>query len=386
MTAEALLTHSRMDCFKTCRRKHLFAYEHGIRSVLDGRALRMGSAFHEGIEALTKQNNLTAAVEAVRNYYRFSPEAFDEYEWAVERETVIRLVCGYEWRWKDDELEYVAVELPFELPLTNPETGKKTTNFKLAGKIDAIVKLPDGRFAVKESKLLGDDLGPDSNLWRRLRIDHQISLYVTAARKLGYKVDSVYYDATRKPTIKATDVPILDELGAKIVVDANGNRVKTERGLWRQTGDKDKGYTLRTRLMTPEEFGEKLNDDIAERPDFYYQRREVARLDGDLLEYESELWEVQQTIRDAQKSGKWYRTANRHTCEFCSYFDLCCGGFDPSKDRLPESFVQLSDVHPELKKEPAHVNCPEPTAAAAQDIRTADIIAESRSIGTVQAF
>ncbi len=381
-----LLTHSRIDAFKTCRKKAWYAYEHGIRSVIDGRALRMGSAYHAGIEALTLRNDLAAGVQAVRDYYLISPDEFDEYAWAIERETVIRLLCGYEWRWQQDGLEYVEVELSVQLPLTNPVTGKKTPSFELAGKIDAIVKLPDGRLAVKESKLLGDDLGPDSGLWRRLRIDSQISQYVIAARKLGYKIDSVLYDATRKPTIAATAVPVLDDLGAKIVEDVNGNRVKTERGLWRQTGDKDKGYTLRTRPMTPEEWGEKLNDDIAERPEFYFQRHEVARLDGDLAEYEAELWDIQQTYRDAQKSGRWYRTANRNTCEFCPVFDLCTVNFDPTRNDLPGKFVKLSDIHPELKGT-QHVDRNEsPVVATITDVRTADIAAESRSTGFVSYF
>ena len=34
------------------------------------------------------------------------------------------------------------------------------------------------------------------------QVAEQISLYVTAARRLGYKVESVYYDVVRKPTIQ----------------------------------------------------------------------------------------------------------------------------------------------------------------------------------------
>jgi hypothetical protein len=343
-----LLTHSRQDCFKTCRKKHQFAYELGLRRIDDAKALRMGSAFHEGIEQLGNGTELDIACQAVRAKYGRCPVFVEQYEWDIELETVLRLVCAYQWRWQNNDLEYISVERQFELPLTNPATGKPTTSFNLAGKIDAIVKI-DGRLAVKESKLLGDDIGIDSPLWRRLRIDHQISLYMLAARKLGFAVETVLYDVARKPTIGATAVPVLDELGAKIVLNEFGSRVKTDRGQWRQTGDKEKGYVLQTRPMTVEEWGEKLTADICERPDFYFGRVEVPRLDQDLAEYESELWEIQLAIRDAQKSGHWFRTVNKNTCGYCPYFSICTGGAELGAVP-PEGFEYVYDKHPELER------------------------------------
>src|SRR5688572_7225321 len=61
-----LITHSRMEAFKTCRKKHWFAYELGIRPSDDARALRMGSAGHAGAEALGRGLGLAAACESVR--------------------------------------------------------------------------------------------------------------------------------------------------------------------------------------------------------------------------------------------------------------------------------------------------------------------------------
>lgn len=341
-----LLTHSRQDAFKTCRKRHYFAYELGLRRIDDAKALRMGSAFHDGIEQLGNGASLDAACQAVRDRYGACPVLFDAYGWDIEVETVLRIVCAYQWRWESSELEYVAVEQMFELPLSNPATGKRTTSFNLAGKIDAIVRI-DGRLAVKESKLLGDDIGVDSPLWRRLRIDHQISLYMLAARKLGYPVETVLYDVARKPTIQPSSVPVLDELGAKIVLNERGERVRTERGQWRQTGDKEKGYVLQTRPMTVDEWGDKLTNDISERPDFYFGRVEVPRLDQDLAEYEAELWEIQLAIRDAQKSGHWYRTVNKNTCGYCPYFDVCTSGIKLN-GIPPEGFEFVYDRHPEL--------------------------------------
>ena len=140
--------------------------------------------------------------------------------------------------------------------------------------------LEDGRIAVREFKLLGDDISQDSDLSRRLRIDHQISLYVYAARQLGFKVDTVLYDVTRKPIIKPTVIPLVDELGVNIILDGAGERVKTQKGTWRTTADKEKGFVLQSRNMTASEWGEKLTDDICSRPEFYFARVEVPRLDS----------------------------------------------------------------------------------------------------------
>ncbi len=342
-----LLTHSRQSSFKTCRKQHYYAYELGLRRELDGKPLRMGSAYHLGLEALANLEGIDVAVEKVREYYATCPDGWDQLEWDMEGETVIRLLCGYEWRWQNEPLEYLAAEQSFQLPLLNPDTGKPTPLFNLAGKIDGILRLQDSRLSVAENKLLGEDIGPDADLWRRLQIDSQISMYMLAARRLGYPVECVLYNVTRKPTIKPTAVSLLDELGVKIVLDRDGNRVKTKTGYYRTTGDTALGYVVQTRPMTTEEWGEKLNDDIYARPDYYYVRKEIARLDCDLKEYEQDLWSIQQTIREAQKTNRWFRSAGK-SCDWCSYFGPCTSNFQPS-DPLPEGFVFVEDRHPELK-------------------------------------
>jgi len=346
-----LLTHSRQDCFKTCRRKHFYAYILAMRPVYDSRALRMGSAFDDGISALGKGESIDAACSAVDRHYSEMPEHFEPFDWLMERETIMRLVCAYQWRWSNSPLENVGTQTAFQLPLVNPATGHETPIWNLAGKIDGIVRLEDGRLAVKETKTCSEDISPNAPYWRRLRMDHQISLYIHAARQLGYAVDTVLYDVIRKPTIEPTPVACVDAEGFKIVIDQYGERVRNNngKGAWRQTGDKEKGYELQTRLMTTAEWGEKLTADIVSRPDYYFARVEIPRLDQDVSEYQSELWDIQLAIREAQRSGRHYRTVSRNTCPYCPYFDLCSTNAKVSKDRPPEGFEFLDNPHPELE-------------------------------------
>jgi len=364
------LTHSRASSFKQCRKAAWFAYELGVRRVTDAKALRMGSAYHEGLEVLANTNELEPALEAASVSYSAAPDNFDQWEWEIEEHTVRALLSGYFWRWMDSGITYEAAEQKFNLKIRNPKTGRAIPGWEWAGKIDGIVRLADHRWAVKENKLLSDSLDSDADLWRRLQIDSQISGYLIAARELGYPVETVLYDVTRKPTIKPNDIPRLDPEGLKVVLDRSGTRVLTKQGKPRQTADTELGYVVVSRKMTPEEWGEKIVEDIGARPDYYYARREIPRLDKDLEEWQAEMYEVQRTISEAQKSGRWFKTVADTTCGRCSYFGLCTTGWKEGSS-LPEGFIKVSDVHPELRG--SDVNSTPPVQTTNASWETADV-------------
>jgi len=343
------LTHSRMQSFKTCRRRHWWEYEIGIRPQTDAKALRMGTAGHNGLDAL-KRDDDADVVAAAGAEYVFCPDNVDAYDWSIERETVETLVAGYAWRWRAQKLQAIASEQTFCIPLLNPATNAATPVWNLAGKIDGIVKLEDDRPAVIEHKFISESLEPDGDYWRRIQLDSQISLYVYAARKLGWNVEAVLYDVVRKPTIRPTAVPILDEAGLKIVLDESGNRVMNRQGKPRQTADKNAGHILQTRRMTSDEWSDKLLEDIGERPEWYYARTEIARLDSDIDELLEELWDIQKAVRDAQLNQRWYRTVTRDSCPWCPFFPLCSSHFDAVSGEVPEGFVRLDNIHPELEE------------------------------------
>ena len=344
-----LLTHSRMQAFKLCRKKHQWSYIHGLRKEVDAKALRMGSAGHEGLDILKKSGgDAEAAVHAVEKMYAKRPEAIPEYDWLIEAETVSCLVAAYAWRWREQPLEIVSSEESFYIPLRNPATGASSRNWWLGGKIDGIVQ--DGnRKLVLEHKFISDDLDPNSDYWRRLIIDSQITIYTHASRELGHDTSGVLYDLIRKPTIRPSQVALLDDDGLKIVLDSDGERVmlSTTHNKPRQTGDKAKGFTLLTRPMNVDEWSSKLMCDIELRPDWYFQRREVARLDDDIAEMQREVWEIQKAITDATNKDAHYKTVNLGSCSYCEFFGLCSSHVKYD-GRPMEGFVQLENVHPEL--------------------------------------
>jgi hypothetical protein len=103
--------------------------------------------------------------------------------------------------------------------------------------------------------------------------------------------------------------------------------------------------------MTPIEWWEKLTSDMAARPEWYFARREIARLDSDIEEMRAECWEIQQSLRAAQRRRRWYKTVSRDTCPFCPYFGLCGSRYDPA-DGAPEGFIRTDRIHPELDIHP----------------------------------
>jgi hypothetical protein len=329
------VTHSRMACMKTCPKKHFFRYELGLTRDRGSQPLRMGSAFHLGLDLHAQGKSEADAIDgAVAGYAEVpewcnSPDLFDD--WCTEREIVARLLSGYFWRWANERPEIVATEQAFEFPIINPETNHPMRGVVVGGKIDKIIRLADGRLAIMEHKTTGDEITPDSDYWTRLRLDQQISNYVIAARSLGHDVTTVLYDVVKKPGIRPKKV------------------VKADAASWpvyfgeTQAGDKP------PERETVAMYGARLTTDISTRPDFYFARREIPRLEADLDEFRYELLQQAQSIRDARRLGRWFRNTNACLAPYkCDYFDLCSNSYDPGTGIVPTGFIQVDDVHPEL--------------------------------------
>jgi RecB family exonuclease len=335
--ANAFLTHSRMACAKACLRRHYYAFEMGLRPARESTPLRMGGSFHRGVEAFsttqagTFEEAVMAAIQAATAQYETVPQGVaDPLEWAIERVTVERLLHAYFLRYQNDGLNVVATEPEFNLPLRNPETGAESRIFRLAGKIDRIVQLSDGRLAVLETKTTSSSLDDGSDYWARLRLDSQISLYLYAARQLGFDVATVLYDVVRKPEISVYRATPPDR------------RKYTKDGhLYANQREKDE---------TPDEFAERLSADIAARPEFYFARKEIPRLEADLAEAQAEWWQQAQMLRECQRTGRWFRNTQSCLQPFrCEFTEVCFTGARP-EESLPPGFTLASTVHPELTK------------------------------------
>lgn len=341
-----------MALAKKCLRAHYYGYELMISKDNIGEPLRVGSAFHLGADMLAKGHSLDDVLHTIRTSYSLMPvwvqTPDDEREWHTECEYAVAIVAAYHWRWQNSEIKVIATEQEFEIPLVNPETGAASRIWTDRGKIDKIVELPDGRLAVEEHKTTSDSIDTDSDYWKRLRLDSQISRYVLAARSLGYDVQTVIYDVVRKPAHSPCQIPILDKNGLKIVTDADGNRICLANGKPRQAADREKGWTLKTRVETPEEYGQRVYRELYQNYDKYFARREIPRLESDLDEFRMEMWQQQKLIRWCQNTGVWFRNTDACLHPYrCEFADICLNNVNPLVN-LPAGYIKREQVHPEL--------------------------------------
>lgn len=305
-----LLTKSRLAVARRCQREHELMFIRGYRPAEDADALRFGTLVHAGLESLW------------RGHAPEWPANADPFDLAKARP----MLAGYAARWDPAEYEVLGVEVPFECDLINPETGAPSRTWRLAGKLDALVReRSSGRVLVVEHKTSSKDIAPGSNYWAMLRFDTQVTVYFEGARALGHEPAACLYDVLGKPMLRPRDVPVLDEGGQKIVLDATGARATTKAGTWRQTGGE--GLTVQTRPETPAEFEARVAEDIAAHPEAYYARGEVVRLESETRDGGIDTWQSAQQIREAARLGRSPRNPN--ACErfgrLCEFFPVCSG-------------------------------------------------------------
>jgi hypothetical protein len=348
VSAPVLLTHSRTRTLRDCAKRHQYRYELRLAPADEPEALRMGSAYHAGLEAAGNGQDAHGAVEA---YYEAKLAALPEErhrDLGFEQLKIHELLRGWLLHYSDDGLERIATELPFELMIPGIH------GYRNAGKIDGLVRLADGRVALLEHKTTAQDIGPASPYWDKLRLDSQITRYFAAARQLGRDVQTVVYDVTRKPTINPrASVPDLDEQGRRIVLEADGSRaMNTRTGEPLVSADSKKGRTLASHPETFAEYAARLRAGIEAKPEAYFARMEIPRLRADVEAFESELADSAREHRFRVKSGVWPRNdeaCHRMGRRECEYLALCTNHIDCS-ERVPDGFVRLESAHPELEE------------------------------------
>lgn len=295
MTRE--LTNSMRNKFNSCHRAFKIAYEDLYKPLKTSDALTFGTAMHSLLEEYWGGKNAK---------FVSTKDEFTDM-------TVKALYEGYmAYYCNDERYERVAAEVRFDSPLYNPDTMAKSKTFHLAGKIDAIaIDKQTGCHVIVEHKTSGMDIAPGSDYWKKLSIDGQVSGYFVGAEDLGYKVDVCLYDVIRKPTIEP----------------------------WKATPLEKRKYTKDGKLYasqrefdeTPMDWYLRLVEDIKGRPEFYFQRVEVARSKSDLEDYLYDMWSVSKEIMEAENNDRWSR--NPQSCSVygtCEFFDVCtnCASLD----------------------------------------------------------
>ncbi|MCP4596225.1 MAG: PD-(D/E)XK nuclease family protein [Neptuniibacter sp.] len=294
----------------------------------------------------------------------------------VEYYTLLNSLAAYNWYWTSQEqYKTVARELEFETPIRSM-SGRALPNVSLRGMIDKIVQNEQGQFLVLEHKTTGSSIDSDSTFWQHLGMGVQSYLYPGTAQTMqadgelrGYGITpkdppiyGMLFDVFHKPQIKPKKLTQKDskefiETGVycgqefEVTQGADGelktlsvNNVITELE-WGAEPKAKKDGTKKPRPFaikeTPEMFGARLLNDISERPEFYFARREVARTDSDFGRFRRELLCIYQTMRLMKKNCGWYHCDDQCEATFkCPYMSICYADKDVS-EVVPDGFKKI---------------------------------------------
>lgn len=295
-----LLTHSRMKAFRSCPRKHYYAYGLGRRPIRESNALTQGTAVHRALETYwdARMDNVPPEARA-----QLAMDAIGDVGSEFDSARLSAMVEAYCVAWDTRAVAKVlAVELPFKTPLSGPG-GRVHGLWKLAGKIDAVVRLQDGRIAIVEHKTTSSDSSAGSTYRDRLAMDSQVSAYFAGAASEGFEADVCLYDVLVKPAIKPLQA-----------TPAESRRYTKDGRLY---------ATQRLEDETPTEFRARIVEAILAAPERYLQVFEVHRPEGELADAQRDAWAIAQEILVGEGS---YPRRNPDAChEYggCPYLSVC---------------------------------------------------------------
>lgn len=359
------LSASSIASYKACPTRYRLTYREGLRPARDADVLRIGTnwhALHEvyasathlfeaGLEAIgvdVEEVRMAAVVAHLNTVYTDVPAWKDAHEWALERQILLTSFIGYRWYWQNDPVEFLASEVPFNLPLHEPRTGMPLSlkSVQRVGKIDHVIRYQGGVCAL-ERKSTSKSVLPDSDFWQKWQKDTQISMYSLAFEDLkNAKLlpDSVPADAPRygntlidiwhKPTIKPCMLTQAETkavwesgeyAGQKFLVktDGQGRAWVDEAETTVEMGKKEGSFAIKE---TVEMFAARLLADIYERPEYYFARREIAHTAEEIRQFRAELFAIYQSQSLMAKYGSWFSNESQCRATFaCQYIPICYG-------------------------------------------------------------
>jgi hypothetical protein len=320
-----VLTYSALNTFRNCPRKYKHRYLDCLRPRDKPDTLSFGGIIHGAIE-LWYRSALWDAIEVYLEH-EFPLRLEDESQKAAWHLAHAMLV-GYVDCYGVDDFEIVELELPFTGEIRNPDTGRSSQTFTIAGKVDAIVRRPDGMYLLEHKTASTIDGNYLDKLWT----DTQIALYCHYLRQLDYPIVGVIYNVLAKSRLK--------QRGGETVAEYEARRA--------ELAAKNKSGKSTAQRQLPETDGE-FEARLAEwyaRPEAFH--RELIYLDEERLAMlQEEVWEITQQYLDARRRGKWLlNTSNCFSYQRpCEYLPFCQSGFNPN---VVDNLYEIVPPHEEL--------------------------------------
>jgi hypothetical protein len=326
-TSPMVTTYSMWNQFRNCRKAAELRYLQHLVPLERDRHLHFGSLVHECLELWHGQRELAQVLDLIDR--RCAARAQDE-DQKRDWHLATAMMRAYAERYAEEEFEVVALEHVFEGPMVNPATGAASRSFRLAGKVDGIVRI-DGEYFILEHKTASQI---DSDYLERLWTDFQITLYAHYIEQtMGIPITGILYNVLVKARLQQSRGETEEEFEAR----------RAELLAKSKTG---RTTARRREPESDEDFQRRLAEKYADPAMFHRERLYLSRDRFDILR--AELWELTQAFLDARRRGVFYQ--NTSFCfnyqRPCPYFALCRSNGNPN---VIENFYQRVEPNEELR-------------------------------------
>jgi hypothetical protein len=328
---KALLTYSALNTFRNCPRKYKNRYLDNLRPRERAEALSFGSVIHTSIELWFRSQDHE---NRLRDVFLYINDAFEnrvvDANQMAQWQLATAMMRGYADRYAEEEFEVVEIEKEFVGEIRNPETGRQSQTFRIAGKVDGIVRCHDGLYLLEHKTASTVDANYLDKLWT----DTQIALYCYYLRELGYPIVGVIYNVLLKSRLKQGKGETQEEYEIR----------KAELAAKNKCG---KSTAKRQLPETDPEFQARLAEWYS-RPEAFH--REFIYLSEDRLAMlQDEVWEITQQYLDARRRGKWLlNTSNCFSYQRpCEYLPYCQSGFNPN---VADNLFEIALPNEELSR------------------------------------
>ncbi len=328
---KTLLTYSALNTFRNCPRKYKNRYLDNLRPRERAEALSFGSVIHTAIELWYRSPDTESRLPDVLAYIddAFENRVVDSNQ-MVQWHLATAMIRGYAERYATEEFEVVEVEKEFVGEIRNPDTGRQSLTFRIAGKVDGIVRCHDGLYLLEHKTASTVDASYLDKLWT----DTQIALYCYYLRELGYPIVGVIYNVLLKSRLKQGKGETQEEYELRHAELAAKNK-------------SGKSTAKRQMPETDDEFQARLTEWYS-RPEAFH--REFIYLSEDRLAMlQDEVWEITQQYLDARRRGKWLlNTSNCFSYQRpCEYLAYCQSGFNPN---VADNLYEIALPNEELSR------------------------------------
>ena len=328
---KTLLTYSALNTFRNCPRKYKNRYLDNLRPRERPDALSFGSVIHTAIELWYRSSD---AESRLRDVLAYIDDAFEnrvvDSNQMVQWHLATAMIRGYAERYGTEEFEIVEVEKEFVGEIRNPDTGRQSQTFRIAGKVDGIVRCHDGLYLLEHKTASTVDASYLDKLWT----DTQIALYCYYLRELGYPIVGVIYNVLLKSRLKQGKGETQEEYEVRHAELAAKNK-------------SGKSTAKRQMPETDDEFQQRLTEWYSRAEAFH---REFIYLSEDRLAMlQDEVWEITQQYLDARRRGKWLlNTSNCFSYQRpCEYLAYCQSGFNPN---VADNLYEIALPNEELSR------------------------------------